>query len=81
MNVYDSNIEASTEQGVWDNNGHIAWERDNINGITVNIDDKDMFGGYDEGGGFTGQVRFYFGNRQQPKDLWMIRSMKMLSRL
>jgi len=77
MNVYDSKIETSTEQGVWDNNGHIAWEKDNINGITAYIDDKDMFGGYDEGGGFTGQVRFYFGNRQQPKDPWMIKSMNV----
>ena len=77
MNVYDSEIETSTEQGVWDNNGHIAWEKDNINGIIANIDDKNMFGGYDEGGGFTGQVRFYFGNRQQPKDAWMIKSMNV----
>lgn len=75
MNVYDSEIEESTETGVWDNNGHIAWEKDNINGIEAYIDDKEMFGGYDEQGGFTGSVRFYFGNHEQPKDAWMIHSM------
>lgn len=77
MNVYDADVEASTEQGVWDNDGHIAWEKDNINGIEAYIDDIDMFGGYDEGGGFTGSVRFYFGNRQQPKDPWMVKSMNV----
>ena len=75
MNVYDSEIEESTETGVWDNSGNIAWEKDNINGIEAYIDDKEMFGGYDEQGGFTGSVRFYFGNHEQPKDPWMIYSM------
>lgn len=75
MNVYDSEIEESTETGVWDNSGHIAWEKDNINGIEAYIDDKEMFGGYDEQGGFTGSVRFYFGNHEQPKDPWMVHSM------
>lgn len=75
MNVYDSEIEESTETGVWDNDGNIAWEKDNINGIEAYIDDKEMFGGWDEQGGFTGSVRFYFGNREQPKDPWMIHSM------
>ena len=35
-----------------------------------------MFGGVDEGGGFTGEIRYYFGNRSQPKDDWMIEQMK-----
>lgn len=76
MNVYDSDIEESTETGVWDNDSHIAWEVDNMSGIEAYIDDKEMFGGWDEGGGFTGSVRFYFGNRFQPKDPWMINQMK-----
>lgn len=75
MNVYDSEVEASTETGVWDNNNHIAWESDNPNGITAYIDDVEMFGGWDEGGGFVGDVRFYFGNTSQPKDPWMIKQM------
>lgn len=75
MNVYDSEVEDSTETGVWDNDSHVAWEQDNINGITAHIDQPDMFGGVDEGGGFIGDVRFYFGNRTQPKDPWMIRQM------
>lgn len=75
MNVYDSNVEDSTEKGVWEPSNHVAWEQDNINGITAHIDQPDMFGGVDEGGGFIGDVRFYFGNRIQPKDPWMIRQM------
>lgn len=75
MNVYDSKVEASTEKGVWDNNNSIAWENDNIDGITAFINDEGMFGGVDEGGGFVGEVRYYFGNRHQPKDQWMIEQM------
>lgn len=75
MNVYDTEVEESTEQGVWDNNNHIAWEKDNMNGISAYIDDDQMFGGWDEGGGFIGEIRFYFGNNTQPKDPWMIRQM------
>ena len=76
MNVYDSKVEASTERGVWDNNNHIAWESDNMQGISAFIDQPDMFGGVDEGGGFTGEIRYYFGNRTQPKDDWMVEQMK-----
>lgn len=75
MDVYDSDVEASTQIGVWDNNSHVAWEVDNMNGITAHIEDEDMFGGVDEGGGFIGDVRFYFGNVGQPKDPWMIKEM------
>lgn len=75
MNVYDSNVEDSTNVGVWEPSNHVAWEQDNINGIVAHIDQPDMFGGVDEGGGFIGDVRFYFGNRIQPKDPWMIRQM------
>jgi hypothetical protein len=76
MNVYDSKVEDSTEKGVWDNNNKIAWEQDNIKGLSAFIDQPDMFGGADEGGGFTGEIRYYFGNRSQPKDDWMIEQMK-----
>lgn len=71
MNVYDSKVEESTEQGVWDNNNKIAWLKDNPTGITAHIDEPDMFGGYDDGGGFIGDVRFYLGGYEQPMDSWM----------
>lgn len=76
MNVYDSKVEDSTEQGVWDNNNKIAWEQENMQGLAASIDQPEMFGGVDEGGGFTGEVRYYFGNSTQPKDPWMIEQMK-----
>jgi len=66
MNVYDSKVEDSTEQGVWDNNNKIAWEQENMQGLAAYIDQPEMFGGVDEGGGFTGEVRYYFGNSTQP---------------
>ena len=75
MNVYDSDVEESTNQGVWDNNSHIAWKSDNPYGIVAHIDNEDMFGGVDEGGGFIGDVRFYFGTEVQPNDSWMIDQM------
>ena len=75
MDVYDSNVEESTETGVWDNNNHIAWKQDNPNGIVAHIDDEDMFGGVDEGGGFVGDVRVYFGTMTQPNDSWMVSEM------
>lgn len=73
MNVYDTEVEQSTQQGVW--GGNIAWKKDNLMGLEAYIDQPDMFGGVDEGGGFIGSVRFYFGDRVQPKDDWMIRMM------
>ena len=76
MNVYDSAVEQSTETGVWDNDGHVAYKKDNPTGIVANIDDWDMFGGPDEGGGFIGQVRFYFGTYEQQKDPWMVNEMQ-----
>ena len=57
MNVYDSDVEESTEKGVWDNSNHIAWKKDNQTGITAHIDNDQMFGGPDEGGGFIGDIR------------------------
>ena len=76
MNVYDPNVEESINKGVWDNNAKVAWKKDNPTGITAHIEDDQMFGGWDEGGGFIGDVRFYFGTYDQPKDPWMIKEMK-----
>ena len=75
MNVYDSNVESSTEQGVWDNSTKVAWKKDNPNGIVAHIDQPDMFGGVDEGGGFVGDVRMYLGTNSQPFDSWMVKEM------
>ena len=75
MNVYDSSVEESTEKGVWDNNSHVAWKQENLKGITAHIDSPDMFGGPDEGGGFVGDIRFYFGTKTQGKDSWMVSQM------
>lgn len=76
MNVYDSDVEQSTETGVWDNNNHIAYKKDNPAGISAYIEDDDMFGGVDEQGGFIGEIRFYFGTEDQDKDAWMIKEMQ-----
>lgn len=75
MNVYDDKIEDSIETGVWDNNNHIAWKQDNLKGIVAHIDNDQMFGGPDEGGGFVGDIRIYFGTTQQGHDSWMVKQM------
>ena len=41
MNVFDSELEASTEQAVWDNG--IAWKSQNLTGMSFKIDDEQMF--------------------------------------
>lgn len=70
MNVYDSNAEDSTEQGIWGSN-NISWKSQNPKGIVAHIDKPDMFGGVDEQGGFVGDIRFYFGTHEQGRDSWM----------
>ena len=89
MNVYDPDIEESTEQGVWGDDGAAYLWGDgpllpdsimlpppgNRDGICAYIDDDEMFGGVDEGGGFVGSIRIYFGHGNQPKDPWMVRQM------
>lgn len=74
MNVYDGNIEQSTEVGVWGSDNTV-WKQENQMGITARIDDENMFGGVDEGGGFIGNVHFYFGTPNQPFDDWMVYQM------
>lgn len=69
-NVYDANVEQSTEQGVW-GSGNIIWKQDNQNGIIAYVDDENMFGGPDENGGFVGHIHVYFGTPNQPFDAWM----------
>lgn len=74
MNVYDTNVEQSTVTGVWQPQ-NIAWKSDNLTGLVARIDDEEMFGGVDEGGGFTGSLHFYFGTDVQPFDAWMVEQM------
>lgn len=89
MNVYDAEVEDSTQQGVWGND-NVAykygtdpilpdnWENitpTNGGGIFAYIEDPDMFGGADEQGGFIGEVRMYLGDEDQNKDPWMIKMM------
>ena len=75
MNVYDSGAEESTETGVWDNSSHVAWKQENLNGIVARVNNDQMFGGPDEGGGFIGDIRFYFGTKTQGRDPWMVNEM------
>lgn len=75
MNVYDAEVEASTQKGVWGDDDHIAYKKDNPTGIVAHIDDPMMFGGWDEGGGFIGDIRVYFGTEEQGKDSWMVKNM------
>ena len=76
MQVYDTKLEQSTEKGVWDNDNHIAWREENKTGISTYINNQNMFGGVDEGGGFEGHINLYLGGKEQPKDPWMIEQMK-----
>ena len=80
MNVYDSDLEVSTEKGVWGSDS-VAWKKDNINGLVAHIDNENMFGGVDEGGGFVGDIRLYFGTHEQGKDPWMVEQMKLADNL
>lgn len=45
--------------------------------IIVDINEPELFGGADEGGGFIGQLRLYLGGRFQQKDSWMIQQMSL----
>lgn len=74
MNVYDTNVESSTQQGVWGSD-NISWKKNNLTGIVAHIDDEDMFGGVDEGGGFVGDIYLYFGDKSQGHDSWMVDQM------
>lgn len=74
MNVYDTKVEQSTQQGVWGSD-NISWKSSNPTGIVAHINDDQMFGGPDEGGGFVGDVRLYFGTTEQSKDSWMVKQM------
>lgn len=73
MNTYDTNTEASSQNAIWSSG--TASLANNPTGITVSINDENMFGGPDESGGFVGNVNIYFGGTAQGKDAWMIKEM------
>ena len=75
MNVNDSDLEQSTQQGIWSDNN--ATLKDNPAGIVAHIDKPDMFGGVDEGGGFVGDIRIYFGGNGNTHDSWMVNQMSL----
>lgn len=75
MNVYDTNLETSTQQAIWSNGS--ANIKDNPAGIIAKIDKPDLFGGVDEGGGFVGDIRIYFGGNGNSHDSWMVSQMSL----
>jgi len=75
MNVYDSNIEESTQQGIWTDNK--ATLKDNPAGIIAHIDNENMFGGVDENGGFVGDIDIYFGGQGNTHNPWMVSQMSL----
>lgn len=79
MNVYDTDLEESIYQGVWNSDKELAYKNDNKQGVKIKIDEPDMFGGVDEGGGFIGEIHVYLGDKAQPKDSWMQDQMKQES--
>lgn len=75
MNVYDAEVKESTYSGAWSADPDVAWKLANPDGLVAHIDNEDMFGGVDEGGGFVGDIRVYFGTNTQPLDSWMVNQM------
>lgn len=47
--------------------------------FTVKVNDDNLFGGPDEGGGFIGDMHFYLGGPDQQTDSWMVEQMKSTS--
>lgn len=66
------NPDATSNVAAW--TGNITRE-DYPSGYTIHIDDEELFGGPDEGGGFVGDIRVYLGGPEQPADFWMIEQM------
>lgn len=58
-----------------------VWEgdvsRESLNGqpFVIKINDDELFGGPDEGGGFSGELHVYLGGENQMPDPWMVQQM------
>lgn len=62
------------EKLVWE--GSASAKEQNGAAFVISIDDGQLFGGPDEGGGFSGEIHVYFGGANQRPDSWMVNRMK-----
>lgn len=62
------------EQEAW--TGDVS-RKDYPDGYSINVDDDELFGGPDENGGFSGDIRVYLGGAAQPVDPWMVEQMSV----
>lgn len=59
---------------VWE--GDEAREAHQDGPMVIKINDENLFGGPDEGGGFVGELHIYFGGENQMPDPWMQQQMQ-----
>lgn len=59
---------------VWE--GNVAREDVLPGPLIININDENLFGGVDEGGGFIGELHIYLGGENQMPDSWMQQQMQ-----
>jgi len=77
MNAYSTVTEESDMAAIWSSS--VATKPNNHGGVVAHINKPDLFGGVDEGGGFVGDMRIYFGDEYQTADPWMISQMNASS--
>ncbi|MCM0759933.1 phage tail protein [Sporomusa sphaeroides DSM 2875] len=59
---------------VWE--GDVSRESIGTGPLVIKIDNDELFGGPDEGGGFIGELHVYLGGADQQADPWMIAQMQ-----
>lgn len=62
------------EKLVWE--GSASLKEQNGAAFVIPVNDDQLFGGPDEGGGFSGEIHVYFGGANQHPDPWMVNQMK-----
>lgn len=62
------------EKLVWE--GDAGRETQNGAAFVIPVNDEQLFGGPDEGGGFIGEIHVYFGGECQMPDAWMEQEMR-----
>ena len=65
------------EKEVW--SGDESREAHTPNPFTIHVNNDELFGGVDEGGGFIGDIRLYMGGSRQVADPWMQEQMNSSS--
>ncbi|WP_371380916.1 phage tail protein [Sporomusa aerivorans] len=70
---YDKNSDDDNNGPVW--TGDESRENHLTSPFVISVDNDELFGGADEGGGFIGDVRVYLGGAEQPADSWMVEQM------